>query len=160
MVRLVGVILLLMSFQAVSATLVVWAEEQEPKVLSYTEIVDKLTQTTVKTQLPWFDEEKTFTGIKVTDLLKFYGVDDVTSISFIALNDYTSTTRIEDIYHYKPIIAYEINREKIKVRDKGPYWLIFNLSKYPELDSIDFHAQMVWQIKKIIIHRKHDSTKT
>ncbi|UUM33078.1 hypothetical protein [Vibrio japonicus] len=149
-----------MSFQAASSPLIVQTGEQEPSALSYTEMVEKFAQTTLKTKLPWFEEEQTFTGIKVTDLLKFYKIEDVTSVSFLALNDYTATTKIEDIYSYEPIIAYEINREKIKVRDKGPYWLIFNLKKYPELDNIDFHAQMVWQINKITIHSKHDSTKT
>ena len=84
------------------------------------------------------------------------GVEDTLAVSFIALNDYAASTTIENILKYDPIVAYKMNGEKMKVRNKGPYWLVFNLDKYPEIDNTAFHSQMVWQIDEIKIHRYID----
>lgn len=158
MVKRLSALLLMVSFQAVSSQLIIRMEDQSPVVLTDHEIITQFESTTFETQLPWFENRKSFTGIKVTDLIEFYQLTDVGSISFLGLNDYMSTSQINDIRRYQPIIAYEIEHEKIKVRNKGPYWLIFDLEKYPEIDDISFHSQMVWQIKEIIFHKADDAT--
>ena len=89
-------------------------------------------------------------------MLEQLSIQDTTSVSFIALNDYSASVTIENIMKYEPIIAYKMNGKKMKVRNKGPYWLVFNLDKFPEIDNTTFHSQMVWQIGKIMIHRSPD----
>ena len=113
-------------------------------------------QITFTTQLPWYPDANQFTGFRVSDLLQQLGVEDTLAVSFIALNDYAASTTIENILKYDPIVAYKMNGEKMKVRNKGPYWLVFNLDKYPEIDNTAFHSQMVWQIDEIKIHRYID----
>ena len=66
-----------------------------------------------------------------------------------AMNDYYSYISREDILRYQPIIAYKQDHNYIKVRNKGPYWLIYPVTKYPELDVSYYHSQMVWQINRI-----------
>ncbi|RTZ18375.1 hypothetical protein EJ063_05260 [Vibrio aquaticus] len=152
-------LLISISFQAHSSQLVIKQNAQTPITLGHEEIVSTLTPTQFSTHLPWFTGAKEFTGFTVTDLLAHFNIEDAFSVSFIALNDYAASSRIEDIVQYEPIVAYEVNGEKLKIRDKGPYWLIFNLDKYPEADNAVFHSQMVWQIDEILIHRHSDAEK-
>ncbi|GAL28475.1 hypothetical protein JCM19239_1551 [Vibrio variabilis] len=37
----------------------------------------------------------------------------------------------------------------MSIRDKGPYWVIFPLSQYPEIDNTDYHSMMIWQLKEV-----------
>ncbi|NRF24237.1 molybdopterin-dependent oxidoreductase [Vibrio coralliilyticus] len=147
---------LLFSTPLFSAELVVRMENQQPKTLVYDQLVSQYPPITFTTQLPWYPEANQFTGFRVSDLLQQLGVEDTLAVSFIALNDYAASTTIENILKYDPIVAYKMNGEKMKVRNKGPYWLVFNLDKYPEIDNTAFHSQMVWQIDEIKIHRYID----
>ena len=147
---------LLFSTPLFSAELVVRMENQQPKTLVYDQLVSQYPQITFTTQLPWYPDANQFTGFRVSDLLQQLGVEDTLAVSFIALNDYAASTTIENILKYDPIVAYKMNGEKMKVRNKGPYWLVFNLDKYPEIDNTALHSQMVWQIDEIKIHRYID----
>jgi len=58
-----------------------------------------------------------------------------------SLNNYHSTLSRKDIVRYQPILAYQQDHHYIKVRNKGPYWVIY-------------HAQMVWQVNEMKIKQK------
>ncbi|MER2496700.1 molybdopterin-dependent oxidoreductase [Vibrio neptunius] len=147
---------LLFSTPLFSAELVVGIDNRQPETLVYDQLVSQYPTTSFTTQLPWQPEAHEFTGVRVSDMLEQLGIQDTTSVSFIALNDYSASVTIENIVKYEPIIAYKMNGKKMKVRNKGPYWLVFNLDKFPEIDNTTFHSQMVWQIGKIMIHRSPD----
>lgn len=136
----------------VAAELVVRFADESHKSVSLKTIESTLPLDSFTTHLPWLDGPHTFSGVKVTDLLDYLGVSDVGSVSFVALNDYASSTQIKDILDYEPIIAYHLNGKKMKVRNKGPFWLVFNLDKYPEINNQIYYTQMVWQIDEVLIH--------
>ncbi|WP_010319978.1 molybdopterin-dependent oxidoreductase, partial [Vibrio ordalii] len=107
---------------------------------------------TFTTSLPWLLQENRFTGFKVTDLITYLKVGQVSSVSFLAIDDYAANISIEDLTRYEPIIAYHMNGNEMKIRNKGPFWLIYNLGKYPKLlNNTIYHNQMVWQLKNLII---------
>jgi hypothetical protein len=147
----------LISLQAFSAQLVIRVGEAPPVTFTHEEIIAQLEPSTFTTSLPWYSEKKEFTGFKVSDLLSRLQIDDAFSVSFIALNDYAASSTIADINKYQPIIAYQVDGQKMRVRDKGPYWMLFNVDKYPETNNAVFHSQMVWQIDEIMIHRRQDA---
>lgn len=110
-----------------------------------------LPQTTYTTSLPWLKKASEFTGVELSTLLKHAYGDVPEKVQIRALNDYHSTLSRADILRYQPIIAYQQNQQYMKVRHKGPYWLIYPLAKYPEIDVSQYHSQMVWQINRISI---------
>ncbi|MEF1283597.1 MULTISPECIES: putative pterin-binding protein [unclassified Vibrio] len=146
----------ILSFQTLGSQLVIRAADQQPIVLTHEQVTSLFPPTSFTTSLPWFEDKKDITGFKVSDLLTHLGINDAFSVSFLALNDYAASSQIKDIKKYQPIVAYQIDNQPIKVRNKGPYWLVFNLDQYPEIDNAVFHAQMVWQIDEILIHRNQD----
>lgn len=145
------------AFQAFSDGLVIRIDQQPPMTLDHQAIVDQFPVTEFTTQLPWFEQSRHFSGFKVSDLLDHLSINDASAVSFIALNDYGATTVIEDIQRYQPIVAYQMDHKNIKIRNKGPYWLVFNLDKHQQLDHPAYHAQMVWQIDEILIHKREQS---
>ncbi|MCF8777436.1 oxidoreductase [Vibrio sp. IRLE0018] len=104
------------------------------------------------TELPWVNEPTEFTGVKLSTILtKYYGFIPP-QVTIRALNDYAADVKKEDIEKYQPIIAYWQNGKPMKIRDKGPFWLIYPQSSFPkELNFEYYHAQMVWQINQIYI---------
>ncbi|MFM2587949.1 hypothetical protein [Vibrio sp. TBV020] len=147
---------MLVSLQVFSAQLVIRVGEATPITLTHDEIITQFEPTSFTTSLPWYQDKKEFTGFKVSDLLKSLDIDDAFSVSFIALNDYAASSQVSDIKEFEPIIAYQVDGKNMRIRDKGPYWLLFNIDKYPETNNAAFHSQMVWQIDEIMIHRHKD----
>ncbi|EEX64516.1 hypothetical protein VCJ_003050 [Vibrio metoecus] len=80
--------------------------------------------------------------------------DQVSSVTFIALNDYAANISIADIEQYEPIVAYYLDGTEMKIRNKGPFWLVYNLDKNPKLNNPIYYTHMVWQISHILIHKK------
>lgn len=114
--------------------------------------LEQLESTSYVTELPWVDGPTEFTGVKLSAILtKYYGFVP-NQITVRALNDYSADIRKEDIEKYQPIIAYWLNGKPMKIRDKGPLWLIYPQSLFPkELNYEYYHAQMVWQLNQIYI---------
>jgi len=156
MKRIFAASLLLISTFASAFDLTVRVPDQAPVVLSMHQLKSELPVVSFSTSTPWADNEQTstFTGFTMVDLLSYLNIKDVASVSFIALNDYSASTSIDDLKRYKPIVAYAVNGEPMRVRDKGPFWFIYNMSKYPQTDTPEYHTQMVWQLKEISIKYK------
>ncbi|HAS6097984.1 TPA: oxidoreductase [Vibrio vulnificus] len=114
--------------------------------------LEKMEATLYVTELPWVNEPTEFTGVKLSTILtKYYGFIPP-QVTIRALNDYAADVKKEDIEKYQPIIAYWQNGKPMKIRDKGPFWLIYPQSSFPkELNFEYYHAQMVWQINQIYI---------
>ncbi|OEF05356.1 hypothetical protein [Vibrio genomosp. F10] len=149
------ILLLFFSFSALATPLVIRSDDAVV-TLSYEQISQDIPVSSFSTKLPWFKQPKSYSGMRVIDLIDYLNKDSesIHSVSFIALNDYAANSNIDDILKYDPIIAYMMDEKKMKVRNKGPYWLVFNVDKYPEIANDVFYNQMVWQIDEVIIHSK------
>ncbi len=144
--------LIFFSLFAHTASLTITLPNQERVTYSLAQLAENLPRETFTTSLPWLLQENRFTGFKVTDLITYLKVGQVSSVSFLAIDDYAANISIEDLTRYEPIIAYHMNGNEMKIRNKGPFWLIYNLGKYPKLlNNTIYHNQMVWQLKNLII---------
>ncbi len=134
-----------------SAHSVLFSSPQQPVVTLTLEDILSLPDTTYKTELPWLKETSEFTGIKLSTLLtQAYGsIPQIVDVK--GLNNYHINISREDIINYQPILAYKKDNHYIKVRDKGPYWVVYPLNLYPELNRTKYHAQMVWQVNEITL---------
>lgn len=124
---------------------------REPIVMTMEQLKLELPGTEFTTELPWLPEGETatFRGFTVFDLIAHLKVTNIESATFTALNDYKAAAPYNDLEQYKPIIAYSMDGEPMKIRDKGPFWFLYDLTRYPHIDTPDYHTQMVWQIKEI-----------
>ncbi|MBO0213397.1 molybdopterin-dependent oxidoreductase [Vibrio sp. Vb2880] len=147
--------LLLYSVHSAAVEITVKVGEHAPHSMTLAQLQSALPVNAFTTHVPWLTEPHTFTGFTLTDLLKYLKVENAESVSLIALNDYAANIAIDDVQQYNPIVAYFLDGKPMRVRDKGPFWLVYNLSAYPQIDEPMHYTQMVWQIKEILIHT-HD----
>lgn len=110
--------------------------------------IEQLPQNTLTTHLPWFEDQAEFKGVKLTTLLEAYQLKP-SHIKMSALNDYSASVSWQHIKKYEPIIAIQKNNQYLRIRDYGPYWLVFSIDQYPELGQRENLAKMVWQLETI-----------
>ena len=68
-----------------------------------------------------------------------------------AINEYQVKIPMSDLRRYPVLFALKQNGEYMRVRSKGPIWIIYPRETYPELDSDKISDRWVWQLSEIII---------
>lgn len=101
-------------------------------------------------QTRWTDEAHEYYGPRLLALLKQVGATGQT-VRMIALNDYAIDVDLAYIEKYDPILAWRDNGQVMRVRDKGPLWVILPVDQYPYLNEGDHSAKMIWQLTAIEI---------
>jgi hypothetical protein len=110
-----------------------------------------LPQKTVITTTPWTEGSHTYTGVLLRDLLDKQGLQNVTKLNGKALNDYVTSINVADAYKYDVLLALSQDGKLLTRRNKGPIWVIYPLSQYPELDKPSYHSAMIWQLRTISV---------
>ena len=116
--------------------------------------VDALSQQRATTHSPFFPGTETFSGPLLADLLAAaLGAEpkESTPIKLVALNDYSIQTTFGKLKHAEAIVATRKNDLPMSIRDRGPFWIIFPLTKRPDLENEDFYRLMIWQLSDIIV---------
>ncbi|MGR5260132.1 molybdopterin-dependent oxidoreductase [Vibrio astriarenae] len=152
MVRLLAVWLIFASLYLQADTLTLHPKTGRTLTLSLQQIEQSLPMHSFSTKLPWHDEELDFSGFRLDELIEHFEIAPPTHVTISALNDYRADIHWSEITHFNPIVAYRLNGEEIKIRDKGPYWLVFDVQRYPALDDHTYYEKMVWQISDILFH--------
>lgn len=111
------------------------------------EMLEKIGVTKVQTSTPWTDGRPVFEGVLMRDLLRQVGATGET-VRAIALNDYKATLPVSDFEKYPVILAHKMDGKLLKVRDKGPLWIIYPQDQFEELRDKSFNRKWVWQVKE------------
>lgn len=102
----------------------------------------------VVTTTPWNDQPIRFSGIRMERLLELWP-GEAKELRVVALNDYAATIPAEDIRRYRIILASRRAGQAMRVRDKGPLWIIYPLTDEPALNVPLSYDRMVWQVTSI-----------
>lgn len=107
-------------------------------------LLESLPQHTMTTTTKWTDGEQTFEGVLLRDLISALGAEGKT-LTATALNDYQVEIPASDADEYPVLLATKQNGKAMRVRNKGPIWII-----YPDdaPDNARFH-RMIWQLRKL-----------
>jgi hypothetical protein len=114
------------------------------------EALKKLPVTRVATMTPWTDGENLYDGIRLRDLLRRLGAQGTTVVAE-AMDDYQNAIPMEDAEKYDVIVAYAKNGQPLPRDDKGPLWIIYPFSQFPELQKDLFFSRSVWQLKRLTV---------
>ncbi|MGP3159374.1 molybdopterin-dependent oxidoreductase [Serratia marcescens] len=116
-------------------------------------MMDSLPKTSITTSTAWTPKEK-FTGTSFKDILTEVGITGKI-VRVHALNDYWVDIPMSDIDKYNIILASKRNDTPLKVRDFGPYFVIYPLDEhYEELNKPIFYSRFVWQVEHITVDPK------
>ncbi len=115
-------------------------------------MLEKMPQTQINTTTRWTQGLQSFVGVKVSDLLKRIGAQG-TKIDATALDGYTAPTLdVEQMQKYNVILAYKRNGNYMRVRDKGPLWMMYPVDDYPHLKSdIQTQYKLIWHLRYLDI---------
>jgi hypothetical protein len=113
------------------------------------QMLSALPQTRFETTTRWTDKA-TFDGVLLKDLLVAVGANGKEIVA-TALNDFSTTIPVEDISEVPVLIAVRVNGRLMKVRDRGPLWIVYDVDKRPDLKNIHTERKMVWQLKDLTI---------
>nr|WP_280637757.1 MULTISPECIES: molybdopterin-dependent oxidoreductase [unclassified Shimia] len=91
--------------------------------------------------------EQTFTGTPMSALLRYLDIETGTFVAF-ALNDYSIEIPLSDARKYQVLLALEHNGQAMRIRDRGPIWIIYPTTKSDSLD-VNAERRMVWQLKQL-----------
>lgn len=114
-------------------------------------LLESLEWQTTLTRTPWSDGQDEYQGPLGRALLDFVGAFG-SEMTITALNDYAVTMPVSDFYELPVILAMDQNGQAMRVRDKGPLFVLYPFDARPELNVERYHNRSVWQIKSIHIH--------
>lgn len=113
-------------------------------------MLNALGVTSLTTWTPWTDGQVRFEGVLGATLLAAVGARGST-IRAVALNDYEAEIPVSDFRTYRVLLATRMAGKQLRLRDKGPIWIIFPWSGHPELDDEATRYKSVWQVKELVI---------
>lgn len=109
---------------------------------------EELAVSEIRTRTPWTQGVSSYTGPTLARLSAL-GEKAVVEARLQALNDYSITVPSEDWANYDVVLATRVDGERMRIRDRGPFWLIYPLDSDEELQTQRYHARMIWQVKRI-----------
>jgi hypothetical protein len=111
-------------------------------------MLEALPQHSFTTRTPWFDQPVSFTGPLLSDVLDAVKANG-TVLEATALNDYTVTIPAADARQFKVVIARLLNGKPMRVRDKGPLFVVYPFDSSLELRKSVYYERSIWQLKAL-----------
>ncbi len=114
------------------------------------EMLEALGTTEVKQGTPWTDGKQTFGSVLGIKILQAVGANGDTIIAR-AVNDYQVEIPVSDLENYPVLFAMKQNGRYMRLRDKGPLWIIYPYETYPNLATAENRERWIWQLSTMII---------
>ncbi len=109
-----------------------------------------LPQRQLATRTPWHAGVQTFTGPLLRDVLAQAGAHGGKLVA-VALNDYRCEIPFDDATRFDVIVARLHNGEPMRVRDKGPLFIVYPFDSDPQLRSDRYYARSAWQLRSLLV---------
>ena len=113
-------------------------------------MLEALGVVTLRTSTHWTDGVIEFEGIPARRLLEAVGAEGKT-MKAVAINDYTVEIPVSDFLDNGVLLALKMNGKYMRVRDKGPIWIVYPLDQNPELATKAIRDRWIWQLKRLDI---------
>ncbi len=113
-------------------------------------MLEALGMQSIVTTNPFETGTHTFEGVLVRDILKAVDANGG-DLAAVALDGYSVKIPVEDVLNYPVMLAMVWNGKAMKVRNRGPLWVIYPIEKYTELQDQKYSARSIWQLKKLTV---------
>jgi hypothetical protein len=114
-------------------------------------MLNMLEQHTTRTKTPWTEGSTEFSGALVKVLLDSVGAKG-SAVTVKALNDFATEIPTTDFASYPVILASTMNGQLMSVRDKGPLFVVYPFSEYPDIYNEQYFNRSAWQVATIEVH--------
>lgn len=103
----------------------------------------------VRTFTSFTEGEQVFAGPTLASLLAAVGAKG-TTIHATAINDYSVPIPVEHALAHNVILAMDRDGKPMRVRDKGPIWVVYPLSE-SDAAKQTFDEEMIWQLDRLSV---------
>jgi len=103
-----------------------------------------------ETATPWYNRPVRFDGVRMQRLMQVVGASG-TSVTAVALNNYTTDIPSTDFERYGVLLAMKRDGVDMPVSDKGPLFIVYPYDSEPELKSQLFYSRSAWQVAELIV---------
>lgn len=107
-----------------------------------------LPQHELETHTDWTEGLQTFEGPLLRDLLDEVGASG-SQIRASALNDYSVVFPRSDVEEFVVLLAMRQNGRDLRVRDKGPIWIIYPNETASDTFVDPNSSKMIWQLTQL-----------
>jgi hypothetical protein len=113
-------------------------------------MLESLGVVTLRTSTHWTEGVVEFEGIPARRLLEAVGAEGKT-MKALAINDYAVEIPVSDFLDNGVLLALKMDGKYMRVRDKGPIWIVYPIDQNPELDTKAIRDRWIWQLKRLDI---------
>ncbi len=103
-----------------------------------------------ETATPWYNRPVRFDGVRMQRLMQVVGASG-TSVTAVALNNYTTDIPSTDFERYGVLLAMRRDGVDMPVSDKGPLFIVYPYDSEPELKSQLFYGRSAWQVAELVV---------
>lgn len=111
-------------------------------------MLDSLGLTDLTTATPYTDGKPTFRGVIMSKVLDAVGATGKV-LTAAAVNGYQIELDVDEMRRYPILIALEQDGKPLRLRDRGPLWVILPSDQYPELGADTQNFKSIWQLKSL-----------
>lgn len=104
----------------------------------------------LRTSTPWTDGTHEFGGVLMKDLLAAVGAEGKTVVAE-TLNDKGYRVDISDFLDYPVLLATSVDGEPLRIRDKGPLWIVYPRDEFSDLWKEPTERRTMWHITRLSI---------
>lgn len=112
------------------------------------DMLEALGMIKLDTETYWTNGVQYFEGVPAKAVFERIGVTEG-NLRVHGIDDYSASVPVEDMYEHRTLIALKNNGEYMKIRDKGPLWLIYPLDSHQQLKKKQINSRSVWQLSMI-----------
>ncbi|MFC1673732.1 molybdopterin-dependent oxidoreductase [Pseudomonadota bacterium] len=105
---------------------------------------------TLKTTNPFIEGVHTFEGPLMSALLDLAGAEGKT-VQARALDGYNVDIPMADLRDYPVILAMKMDGKVMRVRSKGPLWIIYPVDQFDALKAESFSGRSIWQLTTLTV---------
>lgn len=139
-----------MSFAQTILTVHVKTEGKADKITSFSrEELAAMGMFKLTTANDYLDGEAQFEGVLMRNLLAAVAASGAKLARLIAENDYSVEISTQEFFEYDVLLAMSQDGERLSLRDKGPIWMIYPMSDFPELQDPSFNSRLIWQLDRV-----------
>lgn len=110
--------------------------------------LNKYTEASFSSDTPWFNKKSKFKGVLFKEVLIKAGISENSQLQIIAWNNFSAQVPAKDAFEFNTILTTHIDNERINLRNKGPFFLMYPMDN-PKFNTGIYYNRSVWQIKEI-----------
>ncbi len=113
-------------------------------------MLERLGFSSFRTSTAWTDGVIEFEGVLVKKLLDAVGIRG-TKLRAVAINDYSVELDAAEFDTVPALLAMKMNGTDLRVRDKGPIWIVYPRDDLPAFRNEANNYKWIWQLKTITV---------